>query len=787
MCIDLVVREALKASRNVQNNLLRNDPFSILYSKEKFSLELFRAFFDVNNTTESVNYSQFSGSFCAIFSKNVNVTNIQYNEFISLIQTNSQKTSKHSNTEAKLHLSFLRYRDFRRFIENIFDSMGANYSSDRSAMAFESVEMSIEEYETEVAVRFLRLAADIIENTVVVDFYSGTCVCHIPLSISVNFKVVVSHSGYIHSGGSKIIARNMEKVQLKEILERLTKFLEDSKHPMLFMPYTEEAFLQMDKNSSFSVRNGLDQIKLSVRKHFISDISILDILEEIRSSLSEKIVILPGVRSPSEELGEIQINYQQEKSIWMITDRELTHEVVDRRLQPSSKGRFLLCYEQAFLNNNHLLTLKERKPGWYAPVTLPHTLSSALLNIGMAFQHVKGLSERRPNVILDPFCGSGTTLIDAAIRNPKAIVVGFDRNPLTPKIIKDNLEFFSKETEELTGTFIAEIVSIRDMCLDSSKEKLIEKALYGIDYSKNVLNLSKIQKIFLDALRSIRAMLDDKPSDGKTLHESIKAHLDGEFSKQTSEYLNSLTFHERILWYVTWRSLVVNSMAIRRAENKLSYILSKQLNSFIEDIKYITRYNSFNQKELSEYFSVNMGEYSLCSEISCKKIKSIECNEIDEVKLYDKAFVLGMSPGIYIARVDDSINSLQRTEIRADLIVTDPPYGFNTIDGSDGQLSSLYSELARSLVRVCRPIASLMLVLPAYARNGRAIPFNQTQGFLVRKIIAAASENGSSCIDLVSGMPAPKQLFEKPMYWTSTQTLDRNILVFHMDGSRNMA
>src|SRR5207237_6590278 len=46
-------------------------------------------------------------------------------------------------------------------------------------------------------------------------------------------------------------------------------------------------------------------------------------------------------------------------------------------------------------------------------------------------------------IILDPFCGTGTTLIDVAVRIPEAIVVGLDTNQLTPRLIKDNLRFFA--------------------------------------------------------------------------------------------------------------------------------------------------------------------------------------------------------------------------------------------------------------------------------------------------------------------------------------------------------
>ena len=94
-----------------------------------------------------------------------------------------------------------------------------------------------------------------------------------------------------------------------------------------------------------------------------------------------------------------------------------------------------------------LIIFKERKPAWYASITLPHTLSIACVNLLRQAISVRG--SRRCPIILDPFCGTGTTLIDAALRMDDAIVIGLDREPLVQSVVRDNLRFFSSDKQQL--------------------------------------------------------------------------------------------------------------------------------------------------------------------------------------------------------------------------------------------------------------------------------------------------------------------------------------------------
>ncbi len=120
----------------------------------------------------------------------------------------------------------------------------------------------------------------------------------------------------------------------------------------------------------------------------------------------------------------------QIQAMWGTEDGALTR----------SQDHYLIVYAQYYENANQFILFKVRKPAWTAPITVPHTLSIGMVNL--ARPTLISHDVKKP-IILDPFCGTGTTLIDTTIRLLMLLCTGVRQNPLMPRLVKDNLQFFS--------------------------------------------------------------------------------------------------------------------------------------------------------------------------------------------------------------------------------------------------------------------------------------------------------------------------------------------------------
>ena len=219
-----------------------------------------------------------------------------------------------------------------------------------------------------------------------------------------------------------------------------------------------------------------------------------------------------------------------------------------------------------------------------------------------------------------------------------------------------------------------------------------------------------------------------------------------------------------------------------RAIKELKYMndttnyLSK-LDGNISDFNRTTSISPFIKKESLFSFSSHVRESFFHSTI--QKLKILEKSDLNSYNLTDVSG--NWEPGIYLIKVDDSLETLKMFKGQADIIATDPPYGFNTSEGGALKLLDFFGSLPENLLNAMAPKGQLTVVLPAFSKNGKVIHYTETCGFFTRQILAKAQSNDRTIVSYANTLPEPRGLFEPPYYWASHTTLERRIVTFTVE------
>jgi hypothetical protein len=726
-----------------------------------------------------ISYERFSGSCFLLMYKNLNVTNLWPAELLSLIRTYAFSSKDPPTTRSKdptsaasfherEHVSFSSDLEYTEYLQQLFNSIshcvasGTTLLNEKSVSAF--VEAVIEHY------------GDILESTIIVNFYHCSALIHVPRSRTIDVRRIVADSGYIHSGGTAIYTRSASKAKLRELEDQLHQFLDGySKKPVYITPYADEFFSPYDSTSPVSLRNGLSEVKLQLRKHFVEGVPLLDCLAALSQSddFKEKIFVPLGLAPFSRERRAAS-HTESKGTIWFIVDYGLV--TVSERVSRSESNRYLLAYEQAFLNANQFILFKERKPGWYASITQPHTMSAAIVNIVRGTPFSQNYKPNKPRVILDPFCGTGTTLFDAALRFHDAIIVGFDRDRRAFQAIKDNAEFFS-----LNSTEVEQYKELVSAGLEILEDEDLPRGLENAEAIPTIASTNS--EIFRFVLSSIYSSLA-QPTIARNIQNSATNGFD--------DFLNEKIFHSegilktRFAFYLLWRAMTLGTFSIRENISNLRKVFVQELEKVKAEIEHLhqTLLGSGRSDVRTSVgmFAENTGLYSrtlFADPDAVKRLHSgIKHITFDQMK--EMGPVKDWSPGIWLVETD-SLDGLKLVKDSVDILLTDPPYGFNSQQSENEALMNCYGQLAPLLVGALTNTGQLAMVLPAFAKNGREIPFYQTSRSITRQIIDCAKRAKKSMSDDVRTIPQPYQLFTRPYYWVSTSVLERAILHFRVN------
>jgi tRNA G10 N-methylase Trm11 len=727
-----------------------------------------RSWIYTSPTSLKLDTREAAGSYLFVFSKNLHVTNITLPELLSLTRTYTTRRSDQS----KLKLNFFSNEEYTRYLTN---NLAALFPV---APIFSEAEF--ERIAGDVASLLAEQHAPVICDTVILDAYFTTALMHIPLTLATNVQNIVFESGYVHSAGHSLYIRRVEKAKQSELEEGIQLFLRNSgaAPPIFVTPYADEYFAPWEKqNSATSIRNGLDGIRIELRKHFLQGQPLRDYLNSLHERVPD-LRVAPGLKHYNTEREESKTN--PDWTIWLISDTR--HVTTEDKMITRGRDHYLMVYAQKYHNANQFVLFKERKLAWTAPITLPHTLSTSMVNI--ARSGITRREDRKP-VIVDPFCGTGTTLIDAALRVPDAIVLGMDKNRLMPRLIEDNLAFFSKERADiglleqqyetlsrrietvLKGTPNVNVHPINQVLSDSKHFKL--SALAGAEAQSG----SEFEIVLQACLAELRTAAHSQAT--LLVHGSEKIIDDGFSGEMTALLAGSgISWNKRTLFFATWRGIVNGRQSVR-ADTDLYQVLQREYETIAKELNDYLQ--SLAQPEVATVgnFSGRRGTYSIASIVNPTMVAQIKHEPLAALPENVQSLA---TERIHTLVAHDSTAALEQLEDQVDLVITDPPYGFNTHEFETAELQKLYGRFVRSAVKSLRSGGQLVLVVPAFARNGKQVPYFLTEGALIRQIVGGANTAGRDVLNVIHTVPAKKSMYLPPFYWNSPSALSRKILWF---------
>lgn len=564
---------------------------------------------------------------------------------------------------------------------------------------------------------------DLLANIAVVKPLYGSCAVYLPPGVTVQLNMICAQSGYIHSCGRSIFLRNVAKARMEDFFAGLDDYLErrhtevsDTATRVFFVPYAHEDFSNYDRSNAPRLRHGLDEVKLYVHKFHMGPMTLVDIIKRMRRRYRSQMLI-PAPGDFTQKHSHQQRHHEGaevDRTLWLFIDRSTQSE--------PDHTRYYVCYEQLFVNENCFHVLDENKPAWVAHVTIPHTLMGAMINLALMYAPPGELR------VADPFVGSGTAFLELSKHENVRPFVS-DHSAGANQLTRDNLEFFSLDSVGL-GSLISDL------------QHLAAHLRVGS---------ASIPSRVLQSYLAVTKQLDGLPKEGDPL------------SPRILKWLKMQDLCTRVFFYTGLKAVVRHGGAIRRKTESPRDALAAELELLateIQGLRNVIMRQAAGECRTQGGVCVYGGNYSLACGVSRKRLlQQVAVHCVDDKEL--------------VKRCDATV-ALKRNYY--DLIVTDPPYGFNTDEDLHG-LSTLYRNMIGHFLRALRDGGQLIIALPDASYIGRPFLFFTRSEMVVHQILVAARELGMDV--LATGHTGSRPLVARPpYYWESERALRRSILHF---------
>jgi hypothetical protein len=578
---------------------------------------------------------------------------------------------------------------------------------------------------------FAKTYSHLLYHTAVVDPFFGSSSIHLPPHLDLHLDVICGMSGYIHSCGRNVFVRNVSKARSSHFVTAMNRYLDrygpSDGERLFFSVYAHEDFSEIDRPHAALWKDGLDDVKIHIDKAHMSDKSMVDVVRLLRSDFNDKL----EVAEPDSFRRKAGVS--RERTIWLVSDygiQRLLGESGEERMA-RARRRYYICYDQLYDNKNPFHIFDENKPAWIAHTTIPHTLMGAMINVTVPDWES---SEAR---IADPFIGSGTTWVEAW-KFPDAQLITGDKSDIAVTASGDNALFFSLPVEDL---------------------QLLIKMINAV--------AEKIEKPSAILSRMPRLKSTDERR-AQELSQLVAAweKLDVSDAAVSAALENEHDYRARIVFYIALRAHRRHSQALRRSELTWSEAFVKEataLGAQIEKFIDVTTRAELHPT-LNPALVVCEGDYS--------KSVTLSRSRLDGFRVYAES----NSPKEADAA---KLEELARQGGGFDLIVTDPPYGFNT-DEDASALACLYVDVLRAAVRALKDGGQLVVCVPEMSTIGKDPSAFTHRTVIAHQIIAFAAESGREVVSPCRTVPSPRFLFHPPYYWASERALRRSILHFRI-------
>lgn len=786
-------------------------------------------------------------SYYFLFRANCNVTSVPFGELRSLLRYYSSPLQK------KIQISFHSSRALRKDIENIWDSVigttpqyaeiveasgKLNSILERSNTEPENiqqyaeklVEVASNEKFQEIlnslavnsASKICELHGATLRGLILLDAYF--CGCAVSLSGDVNIDInnIVGRSGYIHDGGRLLYIRSSAKVQRSEIVSCLSAYhgayctTHRCDPKTLRLPMALVANEHFDPyelpGTSNEAKINISDIKIPKDKYFIAGKPAADFWDELATSPHEgkHIVALPGLQDPHKEIESFFKSnpIPNKECLFLLREFGVANDLT------RSAQQYLILYSRSIRNSSPFLLFDESKPGWYAPVTAPHTLVSAMLNLGLRRPGTKILT------VCDPFVGSGTTILEA-MRLPGAIkfVAGDLAKPATIAR-QDNFTFFSlpylangeleendlnngeldendaaKATTLLHKPFskigideiprsihsLRKLAEFDDRHGREKKEEFIALVAAALSKAASFTYRENLKANnghpFATCLKWVLTaaafeFVRNKPEEARA-QAGARSMREHDFTPVIEQLEGERLFPARIFFYICWRSILRLGYSLYQGRvdaTILGNAMIQDFNVFADQarkLEYIRKQKPDTALSPDQRLSTQFGWYSAETIVPASTLLNRPAFELVD---------MGEA---------NALDVLAENKKKIDLLVTDPPYGFNT----DGENTiDLYKKLPEAIVSALANNGQAVICLPQQSHNGQLIPSYAQKAWFVREMIAAASreKGGAQLINISETNPSLRSLFLAPYYWRSGRALTRSVLHFRLIRNKSL-
>jgi hypothetical protein len=643
-----------------------------------------------------------------LFKKNLQTTNIQYAELASLIR---QNTARKKTQERVPDVAFHTTARFRRTIEAIVAPVLERSGADQPRLG-----------------HIAELYWPLVDTSMILDIFYTSCALFVPPHLSVDLLEVCANSGYVHSCGPAVFIRKVAKATPRDFYSALAKYLRAHTlkgEKLFFIPYSHEDFSGYDSEVKYvrdELKHGLDEVKLRVEKLHMGQSSIPEVLSEVRRRFERRLVI--------PEAGDYRVKHPatNERTLWLVCDRS-----IDAR-NPTTPGQeeYYICYDQILFNDSPFHIFDENKPAWVEHTTIPHTLLGAMLNVTRPWDAV------RQTIVADPFAGTGTTWLEG-LKCSSADLRCSDNAPISPLLLRDNLEFFGLTSEAIRAMAGALAVLAAEVgkSADGSLARKAERYLFpeldtraAYDFAVTFLEKLGVQ----DARSSFS------------------------FDDAAVGRLGRQDLFTRIVFYIVLRAEIRFREAFERKAKNRAQAFVESARDLQEQMEHLAKWKVRAESAITRqgHISVFPGRYSRACGIAAGRLREAmdEGRELQGIEVRDARFLEPKS---------------------CDVIVTDPPYGFNTESELLG-LALLYSEVARTLVRAVSNNGHLVICLPIRSHTGRPLPFCTHSSIVTGQVLRSAESCGRSVYVPAS---SSAEVLSPPYYWESP-ALRRIILHFRI-------
>jgi hypothetical protein len=646
-----------------------------------------------------------------LFKRHLGVTNTQYVELFSLLQAHCIHTGRRP-TDLLLHTTEQVKNTLVEAVTSVLDAPATQRSKHLAAFS--------ERY------------CEIFANTVAIDMFYCSCAVFVPPGLQLDLPAICGDAGYVHSAGYSVFVRNIKKARQSDFEASLDTYLErrpQADLPVPFVVYAHEDFSGHDREAREQISRGIENTKLHLEKMSMGSYRLAQVVHEMRRKYLGRLTIPePGSYKSH--------SFDTDRTFWLIADRSVT----PGNTMSAGADRYYICYEQVIKSANPTFFFDENKPAWKSHTTLPHSLTSALINI----TRPHGAHTR----LCDPFGGTGTTWLEAKRLTPTTQLLCSDLSPAAQLLAQDNLDFFLMGSDLLRG-LMHQLQEILDAVKDDSKASAGEgqNAFLFDEPSDMGAGVGP----YLKAVSLLNTLRHDQPE------EDQEFWLSPEFVEQLSR-ANLIT---RFAFYVVLRA----EMRYQGGYKRKSVTFEKAFCSSMEELI----------AELQQLLAV-------------REAVERKPYTVDGRNLYVKgSYSVSAVPAFLVENREQLARAL-RSEISVkdarklspnsiDVIICDPPYGFNTKEDQD-QLALLYSEFLDSAIAAIRNGGHLIICLPAESYTGRELPYCTRHNLITNQVLAKSKAMGKYMY-----MPArsvPSRAFNAPYYWEAERALRRVILHFRV-------